>query len=493
MNEEMTFGECLTELLRKKHISTADLTRRMNYRSKTSLTRLLRDEVRYASIEDFMSRLEPVSAWLMTDEEMQRLRDAMEVSRLGRPRYRMYREMWQLVGEGDSARGEVLAESFGAARARTLHEAAQVWAEAERVELVILNSGCNGLFSEIEELLHHRPDADVSIRHYLTVQESPGDVAGQLSALMAVFHHPSYQGFYRNCKGSVPETGERIESQVAAVRAQMKNGDTVFQIITMQSGNRCLIYEAARDDGMIAFFRRMVETTCEGALPLKVQYPEQELLEGLIVICQRYLSCEQDRATFCLAPNVCFELIPFEILYRVMFDSVLEGYLPDDQKILRLSEVHKVRYSNVHAKKKPTVFVFSWSGLQEFARTGRTTDHVAGMRCFTPEERAAILRDLAEKCRENVYLGVYILKPEVRVRGMTLTSYSGLGVYLLDAYTQYDVVNGHSEAFILMPGFAAALEEFFRDELIGKCTYSAAESIEMLTSLAGTLDEGGAV
>lgn len=69
MHEARTFGECLTELLRKKHISTADLTRRMNYRSKTSLTRLLRDEVRYASIEDFMTRLEPISEWLLTGEE----------------------------------------------------------------------------------------------------------------------------------------------------------------------------------------------------------------------------------------------------------------------------------------------------------------------------------------------------------------------------------------------------------------------------------------
>ena len=106
---------------------------------------------------------------------------------------------------------------------------------------------------------------------------------------------------------------------------------------------------------------------------------------------------------------------------------------------------------------------------------------------FTPEERAAILMDVVQKCRENVYLNVRILHPDVRVRGMTLTTYEALGVYLLDAYTQYDVVNGHSEAFMLMPDFAETMEEFFRDELISKHTFSETESLEMLEGLAAAV------
>ena len=100
------------------------------------------------------------------------------------------------------------------------------------------------------------------------------------------------------------------------------------------------------------------------------------------------------------------------------------------------------------------------------------------------EERAAILRDVVRKCRENVYLGVRILRPDVRVRGMTLTTYEALGVYLLDAYTQYDVVNGHSEAFMLTPDFAETMEEFFRDELIAKHAFSEGESLEIMEELA---------
>ena len=77
MYRPRTFGECLNELMRKKHISVADLTRRANYRSKTSISRLLRDEVRYASIEDFMERIEPIAAWLFNEEELKLLRVAV--------------------------------------------------------------------------------------------------------------------------------------------------------------------------------------------------------------------------------------------------------------------------------------------------------------------------------------------------------------------------------------------------------------------------------
>jgi hypothetical protein len=86
-----------------------------------------------------------------------------------------------------------------------------------------------------------------------------------------------------------------------------------------------------------------------------------------------------------------------------------------------------------------------------------------------------------------VYLNVRVLKPEVPVRGMTLTTYEALGVYFLDAYTQYDVVNGHSEAFMLMPDFAETMEEFFRDELIPNHTFSEGESLEMMERLAAEI------
>ena len=72
---------------------------------------------------------------------------------------------------------------------------------------------------------------------------------------------------------------------------------------------------------------------------------------------------------------------------------------------------------------------------------------------------------------------------------MTLTTHEGLGAYLLDSNTQYDVVRGHSEAFILMPEFAATLADFLRNELIEKHAYSEAESIDMLRSLIASIKE----
>lgn len=487
MHRPRTFGECLNELMRKKHISVADLTRRVNYRSKTSVSRLLRDEVRYASIEDFMERLEPIAAWLFNEEELKLLRSSMEVSRLGRARYCAYRDIWRLVGQPPKRKIPLEAQGFGAARNGELDELIGFWNTASRLELILINSGFESLFSRLSEMLESRPDADISIRHYLAIQDSPGSLAEQLGAMMNVFHDPRYQGFYHTRQGAGKECRSGGDAaHVALVRGEDEEGE-YSQIIVMLSEERCLVYESRKMEDIVPFVQQVLNSVGSGALPLKTQYPEQELLEGLIVISRRYMGCEQDRAIYCLAPDICLELIPLEILYEVMFDSVLKGCDPENEQIRELIRIHSERYRNIHEKRKKTQFIFSWDSLRRFAETGRTTDHVAGMRAFTPKERAAIIKDVVQKCRGNVYLNVRVMKPEVPVRGMTLTTYESLGVYLLDAYTQYDVVNGHSEAFMLMPDFAETMEEFFRDELIPNHTFSEGESLEMMERLAAEI------
>lgn len=483
MRGPKTFGECLGEMMRGKHISVADLTRRVNYRSKTSISRLLRDEVRYASIEDFMGRLEPIAAWLFSEDEMRLLRDSMEVSRLGRQRYRAYQDIWRLVGQPEEKIIPVTAQGFGNARNGELDELIGFWNTAHRLEMILINSGFESLFSRLARLLRERPSADISIRHYLAIQDSPGLLAEQLGAMMNVFHDPRYQGYYHARPDAGGEWNRGDTVHIMLVRGEDAEGEYT-QMIVMMSENECAVYESREMEDIMPFVRQVMGRVCREALPLKTRYPEQALLDGLIVISRRYLGCELDRTICCLAPDICFELIPMEILYDVMFDSVLKGSDPEDAKIRELMRIHEARYRNIHEKRRKTQFIFSYDSLRRFAETGRTTDHVAGMRAFLPEERAAILRDVVRKCRENVYLGVRILRPDVRVRGMTLTTYEALGVYLLDAYTQYDVVNGHSEAFMLTPDFAETMEEFFRDELIAKHTFSEGESLEIMEELA---------
>lgn len=486
MQEHRTFGECLSGIMREKHVSVADLARRMNYRSKTSISRLLKDEVRYASIEDFMERLEPMSAWLLTVDEMKQLQDSMEVSRLGRARYRAYQDIWRLVGQSEVKKIPVTAQGFGGAKSGELDELIGFWHTARRLEMILINSGFESLFSRLAGLLEARPDADISIRHYLAIHDSPGSLAEQLGAMMNVFHDPRYQGFYHTRHSDNADWRSGDTAHVMLVCGEDEESE-YCQVIVMLSEQQCIVYESRKMEDITPFVEQVMEQVCREALPLKTQYPQQELIQGLIVISRRYLGCEQDRGTCCLAPDICFELIPPEILYGVMFDSVLAGCDPEDEQIQKLYEIQQARYKNIHGKRKSTVFMFTWDSLVRFAQTGRTTDHIAGMRAFTPEERAAIIRDVVEKCRENGYLRIYILKPDIRIRGMTLTTHEGMGVYLLDSYTQYDVVKGHSEAFILLPDFAEMLDDFFRDELIGKHTYSGAESLDMLERLAASI------
>ena len=72
---------------------------------------------------------------------------------------------------------------------------------------------------------------------------------------------------------------------------------------------------------------------------------------------------------------------------------------------------------------------------------------------------------------------------------MTMTAHEGLGVYLLDSFTQYDVLNGHSEAFVVMPSLVEMLQHFFQDELIEKCAFSKDQGLAMLEELAASIED----
>lgn len=492
MQNAMTFGERLTALMRKKHLSVAELARKAGYRSKTSLVRLMKDEARYSGIEDCMNRLEQTGEWPCDGEEMKALRQSMEVSRLGREVYVKYRALWRLMGMETEPRSDMRLESFGMASAKSLSELTREWLKADQLHFLLVNAGYESIFGALEELLAARPELDIRIEHYLIARGDPVSLTEQMNALKTVFNDARYQGFCRMLpteeKGyAAPNHG--LTGDAVLVSGRNGFGDRFCQLLIAQSNERGLLYENKESEQFPAFFRKGLERFCRDATPIKAKYPEKNLLEGLLSLSRRYLECERDRRIYCVAPNVCFELIPYEILSRMMLDSALKGLTMEDERVQELAEIQAARYANIHGKKKPSTFILDGESLKAFVRTGYAADHVIEMRAFTPDDRAAILMDVCQKARDNELLRVFVLKPEVRIREMMLITYESLGIYLLDAHTQYDVGGSHSETFLPMPDFAATLESFFEDELIAKGCYSAEESLDMLEGMAEELME----
>ena len=260
VKKPMTFGEYLAQLMNIKRISVTDLTRRMNYRSKTSIARILKDEVRYSSIEDFMNRLEPMEDWLLSAEEKQNLRQAMEVTRLGLARYQAYRDIWRLVKKPCPCPREVRLEGFGAVCAQNLNELAEKWHQAVRVNMTIINSGYRSLFREIRRFLDANPERDVDIRHYLAVDDAAGSMAEQLAAVSQVFRDRRYHGFYRSGYNG-RSTNQNVINDFVVVRAVMADGSSFMQVVYMLAEDRALAYESVSEEGFGELFRRLYHVT----------------------------------------------------------------------------------------------------------------------------------------------------------------------------------------------------------------------------------------
>ncbi len=244
------------------------------------------------------------------------------------------------------------------------------------------------------------------------------------------------------------------------------------------------------------FVRRVWDTMCPTALivdkwrfHLELLKPTAKLagsLEAFLEYTNQYAQLEENCPILSIKPDVHFNCIPPWLLERSIREGFsAAGFMQGDElekAIGALWQIHEQRWNNMISKHKPTHLVYSLPEMEKFMRTGMLSDHFFIQTPYSVPERREIIRLLRSTMLDQPYFNVHFLRDDIEVEH-EISCYSGKGVMIMDAHTNYDFPNSHSEALITLPVFMKRFQEFFYEELLKGSVLSREQTLRELERL----------
>jgi len=232
------------------------------------------------------------------------------------------------------------------------------------------------------------------------------------------------------------------------------------------------------------FQQKKLQYHHEHLTPVKVQFPIMTSMADYIHFSKTFRDIELDTAIYCIKPDIPFCLIHPDIVLphflNGLVDSEIAGMASQEQ-IDALYNIHLQRWKNVFTKKRVTHLLLSSSAMVNFVRTGRLSDQMFIIAPYTPAERRSILIHLRHQMIENPYFNIHIACDESLPFFMEITHFDGTGVLLSNAYTSYNLAEGHSEAIITQQDFVHTFREFYTQELLGQHVLPAKDCLRLLS------------
>ncbi len=481
---EISFAQCLRELLKEKKVSASELARMMAYKSRNSIFRILDGEGAHGARLAFFARLKEENPLGLEEADFERLSEALEISRVGAQAYRSNRAMRELMTGGNAKRAQVRVVGPDGGDAQ---QALRGLLGAKQMEIVITGCCDRDVLAAMREQLAARGVLQgLRVTHFIYAGRE--ELIGAVSAIQPML----YAGFYTAyCvePGVLSKEREQIyRTNCIYVRWQDALGAWHDQLFVLADRNLFVALHAA-DEGKYNGLDRLFAGDMEKMTALKSVFPygkdgkDEPDYVAYTDMCRRL---EQGRAIYTVKLDVPFPMIDPEILMPCAMESFAAGGTDREEalhEIEALRAVHARRFENVFGKHRPTHIILSRAFMERFARTGRQTDHFFALRPYTPDERAAILAHIRDQARDNPNFHVYFFQEGFTPPLMEITLYEGAGTMLAKPFTDYNLAGDHAEAIIENAEFCERYKAFFVEDLLARQVTDKAETLRTLGEL----------
>lgn len=434
-----------------------ELTELLDYRSKTSISRIVKGKAQQRSVEEFLERVRNIMC--LSPAENEELDALLESSRW-RNDYQASREMLAFL-KGSPEHGNVCLEM---ANAQETVDLVSRYKDSAKIEITLLNSSYVSIFGVLGALIRQK---NAHVNHYILVDDNTAKTIHSVNAMLNIFYETGYEGYV--CQR---ESGDQLSqhcgmdhSDIMLVSYITEDGQSMEDLIVFDRPDHGVV-----SSGAAGTYSGVVQLDFSAYLPIKRSYFECAALEDYAQYSRDYASLEYNRPVYKIKPDVCVDSIPSDL----MGDAVREGPWAEDENMRpiieeilpELIEIYEKRVQNTFEKHKPAHTVMKTRAMWRFACTGRTTDHFWGMRPYTPSERKRIFTLLLKEYEGNPFFNLYFLKDNDFLRDVEIAYYEGIGMLILESGTDYNLAEGHSEVLITHPEFLRLYKDYFLKNLI---------------------------
>ena len=453
------FGAYLSHLLRENGMSASEAARRLGYKSRNSMFRLLDGKGSHAAMRDCYKRMLGCPELGMTSAQLEQLGIALEVSRLGREGYLSNQAMCSMLRPGaEDEQGPPWMDGGLFAELAT----------GQQVNLTITGCCDRPLMTALARSLPLRkPGVRVQIEHYIYI--GADEVIESITAIQPLLYTPCYTAW-----GVEPGVFSREEERLYRsnrILARWEDAQGIWHTRDATLVGRrelavcplpCAEEPCALEEALIRGRTRMT--------PVKTAFSLTHTPQDYLIYTRECAELERGRAVYTVKLDVPICYIHPDILLRAVRDGFArQGFGQGeelDALIGALWKVHLARWQNFFTKRRPTHTIFSLPEMERFARTGEQSDHFFAISPYTPQERADILRHIRIQAEQNASFHVYFFQEGYRPPRSEIGLYEGAGTLMAKPDTHYDLCSDHAEIIVTQAEFCRRYKEFFVQDLL---------------------------
>ena len=465
-----TIKEFIRQFALSRNIVIQSMADSLGYKSKTSIDRILSGHAGIDALSVFRSRLE--SVYDLTVDEKETFDEIIACTVYGSDRANAFRELHDMLCHRTSCGYTDFGVSSGSGDELSLCNYIR---QNNIRRLKIYNCSYSTFFGVIRALLC---DTDVLIEHFITLNESESLLVRGMTGVLDLMTFPNYKAYSYEKISDDSETKGILNADMIITYADLAGTISQLSFIVPDNLQHGRLIELHGDC--------MPLPAEEWYKPINRSCPAASSIENFIGFCSLLSELEANCATYDLKPDICVMYIPFSILSGAFMTSNLPPEFYEDKALARIKSIFEKRILNTYTKRKPTYAIMNSYALEQFARTGKTSDHMPGLRAFTVDERIEIFEQLLKACKTNPWFEVYLRKDD-SLADYNICCYAGRGLFM--ALNGSDYLSEHSPEIILTPpaSFYSLFETFYREELIRNHCFTASESREMIVGIINDL------
>ncbi|SHH91797.1 helix-turn-helix domain-containing protein [Clostridium grantii] len=484
----LTFGEYLSVILKKKNISITKLANLTNTKSRNTIHRLLKDESSIDVIESFKSKLIRLDPLSLSASERKQLNKSVEVSKVGKDKYYARNVLLQ-ISKSKKSEPIYFHKIFGKTKNNlsTLMNLFHSYLECSTVNIIIFDLPIPKLAEILISLIHTATNTKISIEHIIFMDDSHSKNADTFSSIYKLINFKNYNGYYTTSlkHNSLLNDTTSIFSNFIVVNKVPINGDSSTDLICFNNKTNFSILSNNPGDFLYTFYLNYYNTIKFDCQSIRRYDENNTHIEKLIDLCDYLLHLEKNTSEYLIKQNLCFQMIPSDILYNMLEDANFLGLSENHPQIRELIKINLERFKNYFTVNKMKITLFTKRGLRDFVNTRMLTDHFYCFREFTKDEVIFTLKFILKQIKENNFFKLYLLKDNYYIGNIEFSYYENHVIYIVDSCCGYG--EDFDEGIITANPIVHLFDDFIKNELIPHHTLPESEGIEFLEHLISTI------